>query len=86
MITTSDRVELNEGDRAFNYYDMQAGVIGKIDSYAQPDPSKGESSSTSVLRWSNYWFDFIQDNGTTTSLDGSRICSTQFANRKGWTK
>ena len=30
------------------------------------------------------WFDFNHDGGTRAYLDGSRICSIQYAIRKGW--
>jgi glyoxylase-like metal-dependent hydrolase (beta-lactamase superfamily II) len=34
----------------------------------------------------NGWFDFDHDDGTKTYLDGSRICSMEFAAKKGWLK
>lgn len=83
-ITTQDGILLHEGDRAYNYYDMKPGTIGRVDSYAQPDTMKGQNSSTPVAEWNNFWFDFLEDDGHTTSLDGSRICSLAFAARKGW--
>ena len=85
-ITTQDHKLLRSGDRAFNYYDHKAGVIGRIDNYAQPDTMKGQDSSTPVGDWTNYWFDFIEDDGHITSLDGSRICSIEYATRRGWIK
>lgn len=30
------------------------------------------------------WFDFAQDDGTTKLLNGARICSLDFAIRRGW--
>ena len=30
------------------------------------------------------WFDFIHDDATYASLNGSRICSIEFATKKGW--
>lgn len=30
------------------------------------------------------WFDVIQDDGTRAYLNGERICSIEFAVRKGW--
>lgn len=83
-ITTEDNVLLVEGDRAFNYYDMRAGYIGKINDRAQPDPKKGQNSSTPIEAWSNYWFEFHHDDGSRTLLDGSRICSIRYASRRGW--
>ena len=83
-IITSDGVSLNEGAAAFNYYDMKAGTIGKIDQWAQPDTMAGQNSATPMSEWSNYWFDFHHADGSCASLDGSRICSVEFAERKGW--
>jgi len=85
-IYTEDHKILTTGDRAFNYYDHKVGTIGKIDSYAQPDTMKGQNSSTPVGEWNNYWFEFIHDEGGSTSLDGSRICSIEYATRRGWIK
>lgn len=64
VIITEDKVKLQAGDRAFDYYGMKPGVIGNVDS--------------------DGWFDFTHDDGTRSILDGSRICSTEFAKRKGW--
>lgn len=83
-ITTADGVALASGERAFNHYDHKAGRIGTIDARPQPDPRRGQSSATPIAEWSNYWFDFVQDDGTTVSLDGSRICTIDYAQRKGW--
>ena len=69
VITTEDGVDLVEGDRAFNYYDMQPGTIGRLDPYTQ----QGDQ-----------WFDFDHDDGTCAYLNGSRICTLEFAQRKGW--
>ena len=30
------------------------------------------------------WFEFRHDNGSKAYLDGSRICSIEFATKKGW--
>ena len=84
IIVTADNLSLREGDRAFNYYDMKAGEIGKIDSWAQPDTLIGQNSSTPVEEWNNHWFNFKHDDNTSCSLDGSRICSLEYARRKGW--
>ena len=34
----------------------------------------------------NGWFKFHQDDGSETELNGERICSLDFANKKGWIK
>lgn len=83
-IITADGVEVTEGDKAFNYYDHKAGTLGHIDHHAQPDTAKGQDSSTPMNEWSNHWFNFLHDDGTRTSLDGSRICSLAHARRQGW--
>ena len=74
-IITADKKILHEGDRAFNYYDCKWGVIGEIDPRPQPDTSIGQTSDTPKDQWRAYWFDFIQDDGTRTYLDGSRIAT-----------
>ena len=33
---------------------------------------------------SDGWFDFNHDDGTKAFLNGERICSVEFAKRKGW--
>jgi hypothetical protein len=83
-IRTADGALLAEGDRAFNFYDMVPGRIGRIDAHPQPDTMAGQDSSTPRAEWSNHWFDFHGDDGTRVSLDGSRICTLAQASRKGW--
>jgi len=85
-ITTEDKVVLHQGDRAFNYYDMKPGVIERIHRYPQPNTMNGQNSSTPIEEWDNYWFDFNHDDGSSTTLDGSRICTVAFAIKKGWIK
>ena len=65
--TTEDGVELKTGDRAYNYYDMKPGRIGR-DAGSLPDP----------------WFDFDHDDGTVSMLNGQRICSLEYAVRRGF--
>lgn len=84
QITTQDGVRLTSGDRAFNYYDHKPGVIGRVDDRPQPDTTRGQSTSTPMEEWSNHWFDFHHDDGTRTSLDGSRVCSEGLARSRGW--
>lgn len=68
-ITTEDGAVLSVGDRAYNYYDMKPGTIGNLDTWRNmPDT----------------WFDFNHDDGTTSLLNGSRICSTVFAQRRNF--
>jgi len=85
-IITEDRVTLVRGDKALNYYDMRPGTIGEIDKYPQPNTMKGQNCSTPMEEWNNYWFNFNHADGSSTKLDGSRICSVGYAKRKGWIK
>jgi hypothetical protein len=64
---TEDGVILSEGDRAYDYYSMEPGVIGKFAGNA-PDP----------------WFTFHHDNGKQLTLNGQRICTIEFARRRGF--
>lgn len=68
MIRTEDGMVLAPGDRAFNYYDMKPGRIGRMD------------------LGSEGWFSFLHEDGSYATLDGSRICTIGFAQRKGWLK
>lgn len=83
-IKTADGKVVDLGDRVFNYYDMKAGTIIEIDSHPQPDTMKGQNSNTPIGEWSNYWFDVRHDDESRAGLDGSRICTIEFAKRKGW--
>lgn len=68
-IRTEDGAELQQGDRAYNYYDMRPGTIGRMNtSTADPDP----------------WFDFEHDDGSRSLLNGARICSIAYAIRRGF--
>lgn len=64
--TTEDGVVLKEGDRAYNYYDMVPGKIGRhIAAFSDGD-----------------WFEFERDEGVgggTDILNGQRICSEEYA-------
>lgn len=64
---TGDGVLVQEGDRAYNYYDMKPGKVGRHAGNL-PDP----------------WFDFEHDDGTITVLNGQRICSMEYAKRRGF--
>jgi hypothetical protein len=83
-VTTTDGVVVSEGDRAFNYYDHKPGAVGRVDDRPQPDTLRGQDSSTPAGEWSNHWFRFEHDDGTSTHLDGSRVCSEEHARRQGW--
>lgn len=64
---TEDGVTLKTGDRAYDYYNMKPGTIGK-DAGSHPDP----------------WFDFNHDDGTVCLLNGQRICTIEYAKRRGF--
>lgn len=61
------------GQPIFNYYDMEAGVITALATRPQPDTS---GQLPDGIAW---WVDT-----TAGYLDGSRMCSIEFARRKGW--
>ena len=67
-LLTEDGKRLNEGDRCYNYYDMKAGVIVPGTGTMLPDA----------------WFDIKHDDGTTAILNGQRICTTEYAKRRGF--
>jgi hypothetical protein len=66
VIITEDGKVLKEGDRAYDYYNMKPGKIGKLDSLQSG------------------WFDFYHDDGTRCFLNGQRICSVEYAKRRGF--
>jgi hypothetical protein len=68
IIITEDNVSLIVGDRAYNYYDMKPGKIGRLANTADADS----------------WFHFEHDDGTTSLLNGARICSVEFARQRGF--
>jgi len=61
------------GQPIFNYYDMEAGTITALATRPQPDTS---GQLPDGIAW---WVDT-----TAGFLDGSRMCSVEFARRKGW--
>lgn len=68
-VVTEDGVTLEAGDRAYDYYSMKAGHIGPESSFCMaPD----------------LWFDFLHDDGTHNVLNGQRICSIEYARRRGF--
>ena len=66
------------GVRVFNYYDNEAGVIEELARYPQPDTS---GILPGGVAW---WIGFRADTGRRTTLDGSRMCTIEYATRKGW--
>lgn len=63
------------GTVVFTHYDMRVVTITELASRAQPDTS-GELPDGAA-----WWVG--TDHG---SFDGSRLCSLEFARRKGWLK
>ena len=87
MLTLADGARVTSGNRAFNYYDMKPGTVGKIDSRAQPDTMKdygkdgGPGSEPDT--WTNHWAVHHADDGSGgTDLDGSRMISEETARRR----
>jgi len=68
VIRTEDGKSVREGDRVYDYYSMEPGVIVPNSIVMHPDP----------------WFDVEKDNGKRTLLNGQRICTLQHAKRMGW--
>lgn len=68
---TEDGVAVKEGDRAYDYYSMQPGVVGKDAGGTGPNIG---------------WFDFYHDNGNVELLNGQRICSMAYARKRGFPK
>lgn len=79
-----DGVRLSLGASAYNYYDMKPGHIERFDDHPQPNTMLGQNCDTPVAQWTNYWFTFRHTDGSSALLDGSRICSLAYAERKGW--
>jgi len=79
-IITEDGVTVHEGDHVYNYYDMWPGhiVAGTVS-----ENGRKEGEALNLRR--DLWFDVKRSNGGGTSLlNGERICSIPFAQRKGW--
>jgi hypothetical protein len=75
LIVTADGKHVKQGDRVYNYYDCKWGTIERIDSHPQPNTMQGQTSSTPMEEWDNYWFTILHDEGSRTTLDGSRIAT-----------
>jgi hypothetical protein len=77
-IMTEDDVIVHHGDRVYNYYDMQPGTI-RVRQY---DVEK-ITAETNIRQ--DIWFEFIfESTGGTTILNGQRICTISFAQRRGF--
>lgn len=73
-IMTEDHVELGFGDKAYDYYNMKPGKIGRI----HAPYGNGEDLNQDI------WFDFEHDEGGSAMLNGQRICTLRFAERRGF--
>ena len=65
MIKTADGYKVNEGDRVFSHYTMTWGTIREAKDW-------GDNNGI--------WFDFVDDDGKRTLLNGERICK----NKPAW--
>lgn len=68
-IRTEDGVTVQEGDRVYDYYSMEPGVI---------------VPGTVIENGGDLWFDVKHDNGDRVILNGQRICSPAFAVSRGF--
>jgi hypothetical protein len=67
-IRTEDGVIVHPGDRIYDYYSMKPGMIVTGTLTHAPD----------------LWFDVLHDDGTRCLLNGPRICTIEFARRRGF--
>lgn len=68
VIRTEDGKDVKEGDRVYNYYDMKPGVIVPGTVRMMPDA----------------WFNVEHDNGKRAILNGERICTLEYARKRGF--
>lgn len=83
MIRTEDGVEVGEGDRVYGFHSqMCVGTIriGSMGSEAREDVYHASDMQGSTMPW--FTVDF--DNGTREYLNGQRVCSLEYARRRGW--
>jgi hypothetical protein len=66
------------GTAVFNYYDHKPGTIERTAERAQPD------TSGLLPDGAAWWVDVRHDDGSSASLDGSRMVSVETAKRRGW--
>lgn len=70
------------GTPVFNFYDMKAGVIERT-------ATRPQAPTMPIHAWSGgaaWWVDVRHDDGSTTVLDQSRMCSMEHARARGWVK
>lgn len=66
------------GQRVFNYYDMLPGRIERLADRSEPD------TSGMLPHGEAWWVTVRHDDGSRASLDGSRLCTIETAQQKGW--
>lgn len=84
-IRTEDGVEVGEGDRVYGFHSqMTVGtiVLGSMGSEKRKDEHHNREMQGSVMPWFTVEF----DNGKRELLNGQRVCSVEYATRKGWVK
>lgn len=69
------------GTRVFDYYSMKVGTITRTATHA--DRSLYPNHELDGGAW---WVDVTHDDGSRTMLDQSRMCSIEYARRRGWLK
>jgi hypothetical protein len=72
---TEDDVFVFPGTRVYNYYDMKPGVIENI---------RQDDFDEAVNLKRDLWFYVKHDDGSKALLNGERICTIEFAKRRGF--
>lgn len=67
------------GTRVFNYYDRKAGTIVRTATLGQAPTMPVHDRDGAA-----WWVTVKHDDGSETLLDQSRMCSIEYATRKGW--
>lgn len=83
FILSEDGVKLYDGDRVYNYYDMWPGTL-RIDPRDQQEMSERVHLDA---RWraEQVWCKVEREGGGGSALlNGSRLCSVEFAKDNGW--
>jgi hypothetical protein len=79
-IMTEDDVIVHPGARVYNYYDMWPGTIQPLSDYEVEAALKGGVDIKEGI-----WF-YVKpdDGGPRAQLNGVRICTIEFAQRRGF--
>jgi hypothetical protein len=75
-IITEDGIQRTKGSVVYNYYDMKPGRIVDLDT----DFQHGQEGDLK----NGLWFSVRHDDGSTSYLNGARICSMDFALKRGF--